>query len=164
MTGDPAHDGELLAAATDCLAALRRRGRTVATAESCTGGLVAASLTAIAGSSDAVHGGFVTYANAAKSAMLGVDPALIARVGAVSRDVAIAMADGARSRTGAAVAIAITGVAGPGGGSAAKPVGTVWFGVASPAGTRAEMVLFAGDRGAVRRAATLHALRLAMGD
>jgi nicotinamide-nucleotide amidase len=157
-------DAPLAEAASACLAALRARGRTIATAESCTGGLVAAALTSIAGSSDAVHGGFVTYANEAKTAMLGVDAALIARVGAVSAEVAAAMAEGARARTGVAVAVSITGIAGPGGGSASKPVGTVWFGLASTAGVHVETMLFAGDREAVRHGAALHALRLAMRD
>lgn len=155
-------DHGLEAAATACLAALRARGLTVVTAESCTGGLIAAALTAIAGSSDVVHGGFVTYANAAKSGMIGVAPALIAREGAVSAAVAAAMAAGARAQTGAGVAIAVTGIAGPGGATPGKPVGTVWFGVAGPTGTHTETVLFAGDRGEVRRQTALHALRLAM--
>ena len=151
------------AAAAATLDALRTAGATLATAESCTGGLIAATLTAIAGSSDVVHGGFVTYANAAKVAMLGVDPAAIEAEGAVSDAVARAMATGARARTGATVAIAVTGVAGPGGGSPDKPVGTVWFGVAAPAGVHAERRVFAGDRDAVRRETVLHALFLLRG-
>ncbi len=154
-------DATLEAAATACLAALRARGLTLVTAESCTGGLIAAALTAIAGSSDVVHGGFVTYANAAKTGMLGVDAGLIARVGAVSDAVAAAMAEGARARTGADVAVAVTGIAGPGGATPGKPVGTVWFGVAGPAGVHTETVLFPGDRREVRSQTVVHALRLA---
>ena len=153
-------DTGLEAAATECLAALRERGLTVVTAESCTGGLIAAALTAIAGASDVVHGGFVTYANAAKSGMLGVDPALIARVGAVSAAVAAAMAEGAREKTGADVAIAVTGIAGPGGATPGKPVGTVWFGMSGPASTHVETVLFGGDREEVRNQTVVHALGL----
>ncbi len=152
---DPAGDH-----ARATLAALRRSSATLATAESCTGGLIAATLTAIAGSSDVVHGGFVTYANAAKTAMVGVDATLIERHGAVSAAVAAAMAEGARARTGATIAISVTGIAGPGGGSADKPVGTVWFGLAGPSGTRTETVVFAGDRDAVRSGTVRHALAL----
>ncbi len=135
------------------LEALRGRGWTVATAESCTGGLVAAALTAIAGSSDVVDRGFVTYSNAAKAEMLGVDPALIGRVGAVSEAVARAMAEGALARSGASIAVSATGIAGPGGGSADKPVGLVWFGFARrDRVTETLRRVFAGDRAAVRGA------------
>ena len=112
----------------------RVRGVTLATAESCTGGLVAGALTAIAGSSDVVAGGLVTYSNAAKTALLGVDAALIADVGAVSAPVAKAMASGAVQRLGVGLAVAITGIAGPGGGSAEKPVGLVHFASATANG------------------------------
>lgn len=140
---------------------LRARGVMVATAESCTGGLIAAALTEIAGSSDVVDRGFVTYSNAAKSAMLGVPAATIAAHGAVSEPVARAMAEGALSRSEATLAVAVTGVAGPGGGSAEKPVGTVWFGLATPGQpTRTERMVFPGDRRAVRQATVLHAFRL----
>ncbi len=105
----------------------RSRGVMLATAESCTGGLVAAALTAIPGSSDVVAGGLVTYSNAAKTRLLGVDAALVAAAGAVSEPVARAMAAGAAARFGADLAVAITGIAGPGGGSADKPVGLVHF-------------------------------------
>ena len=146
------------------LEALRGRGVMAATAESCTGGLIAGALTGIAGSSDVVDRGFVTYSNAAKTGMLGVAAALIEREGAVSSPVAAAMAEGALARSEAGVAVAVTGVAGPGGGSAEKPVGTVWFGLAAAgAATRTERVVFPGDRGAVRRATVLHALGLLMG-
>jgi nicotinamide-nucleotide amidase len=109
----------------------RMRKLTIATAESCTGGLVAAALTEIAGSSDVVECGFVTYSNAAKEAMLGVPPATLRRRGAVSAETAAAMAAGALSRSQADLAVAITGIAGPGGGSRQKPVGLVHFAAAS---------------------------------
>ncbi|MEP3275403.1 MAG: CinA family protein [Stappiaceae bacterium] len=109
----------------------RRRGHMVATAESCTGGLVAGALTEIAGSSDVVDRGFVTYSNDAKADMLGVPMPLIESVGAVSEEVARAMAEGALSRSNAAITVSVTGIAGPGGGTAQKPVGLVHFGVAS---------------------------------
>ncbi|MEO1038150.1 MAG: CinA family protein [Pseudomonadota bacterium] len=103
----------------------------VATAESCTGGLVAGAITEIAGSSAVFDRGFVTYSNAAKAELLGIDPGLIDRFGAVSGEVARAMAEGALARSYADIAISITGIAGPGGGSADKPVGLVWFGLAA---------------------------------
>lgn len=115
---------------------LMARGEMLVTAESCTGGLIAAALTEIAGSSRAVHGGFVTYSNAAKVDFLGVDEDLIGRWGAVSESVARAMAEGARETSGVEVAIAVTGVAGPGGGSQEKPVGLVYLACATAAGTR----------------------------
>ncbi|MEM6833863.1 MAG: CinA family protein [Pseudomonadota bacterium] len=104
-------------------------GLMVATAESCTGGLIAAALTDVAGSSAVLDRSFVTYSNAAKASMLGVSPDLMERVGAVSEEVALAMAQGALANSKAQVAIAVTGIAGPGGGAADKPVGTVWFGI-----------------------------------
>ena len=110
------------------------RGLTLATAESCTGGLVAAALTAVAGSSAVVDRGFVTYSNAAKSELLGVPADLIETVGAVSEAVARAMADGAARQARAGLSVSVTGVAGPGGGSADKPVGLVHFGAVGPAG------------------------------
>ncbi|MEJ1159283.1 CinA family protein [Prosthecomicrobium sp. N25] len=115
----------LLPAASAFVAKARAAGLTVATAESCTGGLIAGVLTEIAGSSAVVDRGFVTYSNEAKAELLGIDPALIARVGAVSREVAVAMVEGALTRSRADLAVAVTGIAGPGGGSAAKPVGLV---------------------------------------
>jgi nicotinamide-nucleotide amidase len=143
------------------LAACRARGLMVATAESCTGGLIAAALTAIAGSSDVLDRGFVTYSNAAKQEMLGVPEAMIAAEGAVSAAVAQAMAAGALARSRAAIAVAVTGVAGPGGGSAAKPVGLVWFGLAARGrAVASESRRFAGDRAAVRAATVVHALAL----
>ena len=137
---------------------LLRRQWMLATAESCTGGMVAAACTDLAGSSAWLERGFVTYSNAAKTQMLGVDAQLIAAHGAVSEPVARAMAQGALLHSAAQVALAITGVAGPGGGSEAKPVGTVWFAFAGPWGVHSEVQHFGGDRAAVRQAAALHAL------
>lgn len=143
------------------LAACRSRGLRLATAESCTGGMVAAALTDIPGSSDVVERGLVTYSNAAKSELLGVPPALIAAQGAVSAEVAQAMAEGALARAPVDLAVAITGIAGPGGGSAEKPVGLVWFGIARKgAAARTENHIFPGDRTAIRRLAARRALEL----
>ena len=110
------------------------RGKSIATAESCTGGKIAASLTDVAGSSAVFGFGFVSYANVAKTTMLGVDKNLIDAFGAVSEPVACAMANGALSRANSDIAIAVTGIAGPKGGSPEKPVGTVWFGIAQRGG------------------------------
>lgn len=152
---------DLTQAAAAVLDMLRVRGMMAATAESCTGGLIAAALTAVAGSSDVVDCGFVTYSNEAKTAMLGVDAALIARHGAVSGPVAAAMAEGALQHSRASVAVSVTGIAGPGGGSAEKPVGTVWFGLAGRSGeVQTERHVFPGDRDGVRHATVLHALAL----
>ena len=152
-------DTEVTEAATAVLSAMRARGWMLATAESCTGGLIAGSLTEIAGSSDVVDRGFVTYSNAAKTAMIGVPPAMIEAHGAVSEAVASAMADGALAQSDAHASVSVTGVAGPGGGSADKPVGTVWFGLAvRDRATQTQRMVFPGDRSAVRRATVLHAL------
>jgi nicotinamide-nucleotide amidase len=146
-------------------AQLQARGWMLATAESCTGGLVAAACTDLAGSSAWFERGFVTYSNAAKTELLGVDAVLIDRHGAVSEPVARAMAAGALARSAARLSVAITGIAGPTGGSADKPVGTVWFGwgarvdADAPPLLRAERLQLPGDRAAVRAAATEHALR-----
>jgi nicotinamide-nucleotide amidase len=129
------------------------------TAESCTGGMIAAACTDLAGSSSWFERGFVTYSNAAKTEMLGVPAALIAEHGAVSEPVACAMAQGALLKSRAQVALAVTGIAGPSGGSAEKPVGTVWFAWATPAGLVSERLLFAGDRAAVRAATLQHSLQ-----
>jgi len=148
-----------LAAAVQAVAdTLLHRQWMLATAESCTGGMVAAACTDLAGSSAWLERGFVTYSNAAKTQMLGVDAQLITAHGAVSEPVALAMAQGALQHSAAQVALAITGVAGPGGGSVAKPVGTVWFAFAGPWGVHSEVQHFGGDRAAVRQAAALHAL------
>ncbi len=149
-----------LAQAEALLVICRARGWKIATAESCTGGLIAASLTAIAGSSDVVDRGFVTYSNAAKTDMLGVDAGVVQRLGAVSQEVAREMAAGALARSKADVAVAVTGVAGPGGGSPGKPVGLVWFGLATKDSVHSEHLVFPGDRTAVRAATVAHALRL----
>jgi len=138
--------------------ALRARGWRMASAESCTGGLVAASCTSLAGSSDWFERGWVTYSNLAKTTELGVDGELIEAHGAVSEAVARAMATGAVEHAAVDCALSITGVAGPGGGSAAKPVGTVWFGWATTKGVFSERLLLPGDRTAIRVAATRHAL------
>ena len=147
------------ALATELGVALAARGATCVTAESCTGGLVAAAITAVAGSSGWFERGFVTYSNDAKVELLGVPGATIAAHGAVSEPVARAMAEGALARTPAAYAVAVTGIAGPGGGSPDKPVGTVCFGWAAR-GTPAHSTVrrFDGDRHAVREAATAAAL------
>ncbi len=130
----------------------------LATAESCTGGLIAAACTDLAGSSDWFERGFVTYSNAAKTELLGVPAELIVVHGAVSREVARAMAEGALARSHAHIGVAVTGVAGPGGGSADKPVGTVWFGWRVPGRSETECRQFTGDRAAVRAQTVAHAL------
>ncbi len=130
----------------------------LATAESCTGGLIAGACTDLAGSSAWFERGFVTYSNAAKTEMLGVDANLIAQHGAVSEAVVRAMVQGALAHSRAQVALAVTGVAGPSGGSADKPVGTVWFGWATPHGVHTTLRQFAGDRAAVRAVTVQHAL------
>ena len=125
---------------------LMTRGQMIVTAESCTGGLIAGALTDVPGSSDAVHGGFVTYANAAKEQMIGVPHELIDAHGAVSELVARAMAEGARKASGADIAVAVTGIAGPGGGTEGKPVGLVYFACATAERTTAAVERF-GDIG-----------------
>jgi nicotinamide-nucleotide amidase len=153
-------DDEIRARAFAVLDTCRARNLTVATAESCTGGLVAAALTEIAGSSDVVDRGFVTYSNAAKQEMLGVSGQTLAQYGAVSRETAEAMAQGALERGGVDIAVSITGVAGPGGGSAEKPVGLVHFGLAARDGQRLQRERRFGDigRAAVRRESVIEAL------
>ncbi len=138
---------------------LQKKQWMLATAESCTGGMISAACTDLAGSSNWFERGFVTYSDAAKTELLGVDAALIARHGAVSEEVARAMVQGAIAHSKAQAAVAVTGVAGPTGGSAAKPVGTVWFGWATPAGIVSEMRRFDGDRARVRQATVQHALQ-----
>ena len=142
---------------------LRTRGLKLATAESCTGGLIAAACTSIAGSSDWFERGYVTYSNAAKTEMLGVEAALIAVHGAVSEPVVRAMADGALARSGADLALAVTGIAGPGGAVPGKPVGTVWLAWARRgAAVQAERVHFDGERAAVRAQTVVLALQRAL--
>ena len=154
-------DQATLAMAEKLLQECRAAGLKIATAESCTGGLIAATLTAIAGSSDVVDRGFVTYSNEAKTDLVGVPADLIAAVGAVSEAVARAMAEGALAHSAADLAVSVTGVAGPGGGSPEKPVGLVWFGCmrrGRPGATLQKM--FPGDRTEVRRASVAQALEL----
>jgi nicotinamide-nucleotide amidase len=153
----------LLRQAEDLLALYRRAGKRIATAESCTGGLIAGCLTEIAGSSDVVDRGFVTYSNAAKTEMLGVSPALLDHPGpgAVSAEVAVAMAKGALAASQADAAVSATGIAGPGGATADKPVGLVYLGCARRGGpAKALRHVFAGDRAAVRLATVREALRI----
>jgi nicotinamide-nucleotide amidase len=155
-------DEQLIALATALLDLCRRKGLTIATAESCTGGLVAATLTEIAGSSDVVERGFVTYSNDAKEAMLHVPTATLLRYGAVSRETAEAMADGAVARAPVDLAVSITGIAGPGGATADKPVGLVHFGAASRGGQRLHRERRYGEigRAQVRHASVIEALGL----
>ena len=155
---------EILTQAETLLAQCRAAGVTLATAESCTGGLIAATLTAIAGSSDVVDRGFVTYSNDAKTALVDVPAPLIARHGAVSEPVAAAMAEGALRHSLATITIAVTGVAGPGGGSPDKPVGLVWFGLAHKGHpTRTHHHIFPGTRTDIRRATVATALTMVEG-
>lgn len=153
-----------MSAATEALCGrlaerLLARGWMLATAESCTGGMIAAACTDLSGSSNWFERGFVTYSNEAKADLLGVDPSLIARHGAVSEVVARAMAFGAVRHSRAQVSVAVTGVAGPTGGSAEKPVGTVWFGFQVDGQLTSELRRFDGDRAAVRAATVQHALQ-----
>jgi nicotinamide-nucleotide amidase len=154
-------DAASLDLARRVLAACERQSLRLATAESCTGGLIAACLTEIAGSSAVVERGYVTYDNRAKQEMLGVPQELLESVGAVSREVALAMAEGARARAGVDLAVAVTGIAGPGGATPAKPVGLVHIALAAAGtATRHERHHFTGDRSAVRRASLDAALTL----
>ena len=138
---------------------LQARGWMLATAESCTGGMIAVACTDLSGSSNWFERGFVTYSNEAKTEQLGVDPALIAQHGAVSEVVVRAMAFGAVRHSRAQVSVAVTGVAGPTGGSPQKPVGTVWFGFQVDGRLTSETLRFDGDRAAVRSATVDHALQ-----
>lgn len=140
------------------VALLQAQGLTCATAESCTGGGVGSAITAVPGSSTVFAGGVISYANAVKERVLGVAPETLATVGAVSAETAAQMAAGARRLLGTDLAVSVTGIAGPDGGSDAKPVGLVWFGLATAAGTRTEKCLFCGDRAHVREQAVVHAL------
>jgi nicotinamide-nucleotide amidase len=154
-------DHEIREAAEQVLEACRRKKLKVVTAESCTGGLIAAALTAIAGSSDVVDRAFVTYSNEAKREMIGVPWDAILGHGAVSEPVARAMAAGALARSNAQIAVSVTGVAGPGGGTAEKPVGLVHFGaVRSGFEPLAEHHVFPGDRDQIRRLTVLTALAM----
>ncbi len=156
-------DDAIKARAVAVLDRYRADGLKLATAESCTGGLIAASMTEIAGSSNVVERGFVTYSNEAKTELLGVPVALIADMGAVSAEVAEAMAEGALAHSHADAAVSVTGIAGPGGGTADKPVGLVYLGACRRDGRPRHLRrVFTGDREAVRRAALEEALDLAL--
>lgn len=161
MSKDLLLKSELLAPELAGLVAdlMLKKGWLLATAESCTGGLISAACTDLAGSSNWFERGFVTYSNEAKTEMLSVDAALITAHGAVSEEVARAMAQGAIKHSRVRVAVAVTGVAGPTGGSRAKPVGTVWFGFMVNGLLSSEMRSFDGDRAAVRAATLQHALQ-----
>ena len=154
MSASSAVDHILLALAN----ALQARGWMLASAESCTGGLIAAACTELAGSSLWFERGWVSYSNAAKTELLGVPADLIASHGAVSGPVARAMAQGALAHSGAQVSVAVTGVAGPGGGSADKPVGTVWLAWCVAGQTHSQCQQFAGNRASVRATTVAHAL------
>ncbi|NHF72610.1 CinA family protein [Paracoccus xiamenensis] len=149
-----------MSAAAEILAAARAQGLMIATAESCTGGMIAAALTAVPGSSDVFERGFVTYSNAAKENMLGIRETTLAAHGAVSEEIAAEMALGARHNSKAALTVSVTGIAGPG-GSDHKPEGRVCFGIATQTGVATETVEFGAlGREQVRAAATEHALAL----
>jgi nicotinamide-nucleotide amidase len=152
-TSDPTHAVAALAQA------LRARGWRLATAESCTGGMAAAACTALAGSSDWFDRGVVTYSNDAKTELLGVPAALIAAHGAVSGQVALAMAQGLLARAPVQLVLSVTGIAGPGGAVPGKPVGTVWLGWGTAQALHTERLALAGDRAAVRQAAVAAALQ-----
>ena len=154
---------DLLALCEQLARELRQRGWKLATAESCTGGLIAATCTGLSGSSDWLERGYVTYSNAAKTADLGVPVELLKQWGAVSEPVVRAMAAGAARQSTAQVSVAVTGVAGPTGGRVDKPVGTVWFGWCVGGQTHTEMQHFAGDRATVRAATVRYALQRLLG-
>ncbi len=162
---NPLFPDDVLALASAVVDLARRRGVRIGTAESCTGGLVSGALTTVAGSSDVLEGALVTYSNAAKARLLAVDPGLIERHGAVSEPVARAMAEGALGAISAGLTVAVTGVAGPGGGSRDKPVGLVHFAVAGLGGSTAHVEKRFGDigRDAVRLASVRTALEMLYG-
>lgn len=147
-----------MTAAEKLVALLKAQGLTCATAESCTGGGVGSAITAVPGSSSVFLGGVISYANEVKRDVLGVSDRDLQTVGAVSSDVAAQMAEGARKLLKSDLAVSLTGIAGPDGGSEEKPVGLVWFGLATASGTRTEKKLFRGDRARVREQAVTHAL------
>ena len=144
--------------AENLVALLKARGLTCATAESCTGGGVGRAITAVPGSSAVFAGGVISYANSVKRDVLGVSDHSLQTVGAVSPETAAQMAAGVRRLLGTDLAVSLTGIAGPDGGSEEKPVGLVWFGLATAEGVRTEKAIFRGDREAVRNAAVVHAL------
>ena len=154
--------GDAIGEAARLLAYKLGSGRlTLAAAESCTGGLLGAALTSVSGASEWYPGGVISYSNAVKTKLLGVGEDVLARYGAVSRECAAAMAEGVRGCIGSDIGIGITGIAGPGGGSAEKPVGTVWIGWIGPFGSKTERFLFEGFRQEVRESAVLAALKVA---
>ena len=153
-------DSNLLRSATDLIGMLAARDMTVSAAESCTGGLLLSTLTDVSGSSAVVEGGVVSYSNAAKQHLLDVPEALLYEHGAVSQPVAAAMARGIRQRMGTTLGISVTGIAGPGGGSAQKPVGLVYIGLASDAGVQVERCIWHGDRIDNKRASVRAALAM----
>ena len=159
-THDASTPARLVALARDIQAAALERGLTVATAESCTGGLLGHVLTEVPGSSGYYRGGVVSYADDVKVAALGVDRALLKDLGAVSEPVAIAMADGARSRLGSDLAAAVTGIAGPADDTTDKPVGLTWVAISGGGETRAQRFVWDGDRSANKRASAAAALEL----
>ncbi|MBK8083285.1 MAG: CinA family protein [Devosia sp.] len=148
--------------AAETVSALRTAGLTIATAESCTGGLIAGALTAVSGSSEVVYGGFVTYADEAKIGMIGVPFGLLRQHGAVSKPVAIAMAEGALGTAGTHLAVAVTGIAGPDGGTTEKPVGLVHLALATEDGTKHLKRQFVGDRDSIRHQTVVEALKLVL--
>ena len=147
-----------MATAERLVGLLKARGLTCATAESCTGGGVGFAITSVAGASEVFAGGVISYSNEVKRGVLGVSAATLAAVGAVSGEVAAQMADGARRLLKTDLAVSLTGIAGPRGGTAEKPVGLVWFGLSTPTDTHIERMVFTGDRAAVRAQAIDHAL------
>ncbi len=147
-----------MATAERLVGLLKTRGLTCATAESCTGGGVGFAITSVAGASEVFAGGVISYSNEVKREVLGVSAATLAAVGAVSGEVAAQMADGARRLLKTDLAVSLTGIAGPDGGTAEKPVGLVWFGLSTPTDTHTERMVFTGDRAAVRAQAIDHAL------
>ncbi|RVU98351.1 CinA family protein [Coriobacteriales bacterium OH1046] len=160
-----AFSAEIYRLAGSVLAAARKKGIRLACAESCTGGLVAAALTEVPGSSDVFAGGVVSYALDAKEHILGVEPSILhaSEIGAVSSECAGAMALGASELFSADLTVSVTGIAGPGGEEPGKPVGTVWFACRTPAGTETDTMRFSGDRAEVREQALMHALSLLYG-
>ena len=151
---------DLSSLAAKLVTALSAKGLTCAPAESCTGGGVGSAITSVAGSSAVFLGGVISYSNEVKADVLGVSRDSLASVGAVSSEVAAQMATGARRVIGSDLAVSLTGIAGPGGGSAEKPVGLVWFGLATSKGVTTQSRIFPGDRAAIRSAAIAHALGL----
>ena len=148
----------MLRPAENLVALLKARGLTCATAESCTGGGVGGAITAVPGSSAVFAGGVISYSNDVKREVLGVSAETLATVGAVSAETAAQMAEGARRLLKTDLAVSLTGIAGPDGGSAEKPVGLVWFGLATKDGTRTEKAIFRGDREGIRANAVIHAI------